>query len=403
MRRIRQAVILAGGQGTRLRPLTLTTPKPMIPIHGKPFLAYLVELLKENGISQIVILVGYLHEQIENYFGDGRTFGISIIYSYSSEESDTGTRLTNALPLLDNTFLLLYGDNYWPLHLNELRAYYIKMKRKALVTVYSNMDHATRNNMAVDEHGMVQTYDRTREKEHLTGVDIGFFILDKQIFQDAPQGNFSFQEVTIPLLIQQQQLAGYMTFHKYYSLSTPDRIPSIEHYFLPRKVVFLDRDGVINEKPASGQYVTNKKRFILLPRVSEALQRIQQKGYEIYIITNQAGIGRGIMTQQEVDVIHDNLTKELKSEGIDIKDVFLCPHAWDEGCFCRKPNPGMFYAAANKYHLNLFDSYCIGDDPRDIIAGSRAGCKTIFLGKNTVSEIKPNLIYKDLFEAANHL
>src|SRR5579862_2022887 len=101
---IKQAVILAGGQGTRLRPLTLTTPKPLIPIHNKAFVQYLVERLRENGIEEIVFLTGYLGKKIEKYFGDGRRFGLKIAYSWSPVESETGTRIRNASHLLDNTF-----------------------------------------------------------------------------------------------------------------------------------------------------------------------------------------------------------------------------------------------------------------------------------------------------------
>src|SRR3989344_783451 len=104
MQPIKQTVILAGGLGTRMRPLTFTAPKPMIPIHGKPFLVYIIELLKKNGITHILLLVGYLHEQIEEYFGDGKDFGVSISYSYSPVEADTGTRIKNSIPLLNHFF-----------------------------------------------------------------------------------------------------------------------------------------------------------------------------------------------------------------------------------------------------------------------------------------------------------
>ena len=90
---IKKAVILAGGEGTRHRPLTLTTPKPLIKIHGKPFVEYIIEELKKNGITEIILVTGYLHEKIEKYFGDGEKFGIKITYSSSPITDNTGTRL----------------------------------------------------------------------------------------------------------------------------------------------------------------------------------------------------------------------------------------------------------------------------------------------------------------------
>src|SRR3989338_609507 len=110
MQKIRQAVILAGGEGTRLRPLTLITPKPLIKIHGKPFAEYLIELLKKNGIQKIIFLTGYLAEQFPEVLGNGSRWGLSIRYSKSNTKDDTGERLRKAKDLLNEQFLLLYGD-----------------------------------------------------------------------------------------------------------------------------------------------------------------------------------------------------------------------------------------------------------------------------------------------------
>lgn len=393
---ITQAVILAGGFGMRLRPFTLNTPKPMIPFLGKPFLEHLIELLKANGIEEVILLVGYLHEQIEEYFGNGEKFGISIRYSYSPVEADTGMRLRNAYPLMDQTFLLLYGDNYWPLRLPDLMQYYEYSDRKALVTVYHNRDHATKNNILVED-GLVKTYDRTRKKKHLNGVDIGFFILNKQALDPIPADNFSFEEVIIPRLIAQSELAGFVTEHKYYGLSTTDRIPVIQEYFRPKKIIFLDRDGVINRRPPPAAYISEWGQFVLLPRVKEALALLCRKGYDIYVVTNQAGIARKKITRKQVDDIHNHLIEELKKSGVTITDIAVCPHGWDEGCFCRKPNPGLFFDLSYKHHINLFESVCVGDDPRDIQAGRAAGCKTILIGDN------PDADYNNLFDAVTNL
>lgn len=378
MKYITQAVILAGGLGTRLRPLTLTTPKPMIYFWGKPFLHYLIDLLKTNGIREVILLVGYLHEQIEEYFGNGEKFGISIRYSYSPVEADTGMRLRNAYPLMDQTFLLLYGDNYWPLRLTELAEYYESMGRKALVTVYHNRDGATKNNILVED-GLVKDYDRKRLKKHLNGVDIGFFILNKSILKDFPKRNFSFEEVVLPKLIAKKQLAGFLTDHKYYGLNTAERVPAIQEYFRSKKTIFLDRDGVINQRPPKSEYVVNWNQFIFLPRVKEALMLLAQKGYDVYIVSNQAGIARKKMTKKQVDGIHSRLITEVKKIGVTIVDIAVCPHGWDQACVCRKPNPGLFFELSYKHHINLFESVCVGDDPRDIQAGRLAGCKTILI------------------------
>ena len=105
---IKQAVILAGGKGERLKPLTDTLPKPMVPVNGRPFLEYLVELLKNNGIEEIVMLLGYRPEKITEHFGDGTKFGVNIKYSIGAVEDETGTRIKNAKGLLKDKFLLMY-------------------------------------------------------------------------------------------------------------------------------------------------------------------------------------------------------------------------------------------------------------------------------------------------------
>lgn len=393
---ITQAVILAGGLGMRLRPLTIATPKTMILFWKKPFLHYLIDLLKINGIREVILLVGYLHEQIEEYFGNGEKFGISIRYSYSPVESDTGTRLRNAYPLIRQNFLLLYGDNYWPLRLSELTRCYESMGRKALVTVYHNRGGATKNNILVED-GLVKMYDRTRKKRRLNGVDIGFFILDKQTLDPLPADNFSFEEVIMPRLIAQNQLAGFVTEHKYYGLSALERIPAIQEYFRPKKTIFLDRDGVINKRPRPAEYISRWSEFIFLPGVQEALMLLEHKGYDVYIVTNQAGIARGKVTRAQVDRVHNQLVVEAKKIGVTIADFAVCPHGWDEACFCRKPNPGLFFYLSYKHHINLFDSICVGDDPRDIRAGKQAGCKVILIGDN------PNADYNNLFDAVTNL
>lgn len=234
---IKQAVILAGGLGTRLHPFTLTTPKPMVPIYNKPFLAYILELLKKNGITEVVLLVGYLHEKIEEYFKDGKDYAISIRYSVTPVEAATGTRIKHALPLLDKNFLLLYADNYWPLHLPTLVDFYKKKKKKASVVVYHNESDASQHNMFIDEKGLVRIYDKTRTAKKLNGLDIGFFILDKHILTDLPEDNFSFEEIIVSRLIQDQELAGFITHEQYYALSNPSRIAIIEDYFKREKLV----------------------------------------------------------------------------------------------------------------------------------------------------------------------
>lgn len=390
MRLIRQAVILAGGLGTRMRPQTFTTPKPIIPINSKPFLEYIIELLKKNSIEEVIILTGYLHEKIEDYFKDGQQFGLKIKYSLSPIEDETGTRIRKAKNLIDDTFLLLYSDNYWPLQLDQLFKFYKKMNTQGLVTVYSNIDNYTRNNILVNNEGLVEVYDKTRQASGLNGVDIGFFILNKKVLSLFPKENFSFEKVVLPQLISKKQLAGFLTYHRYYGLSNLERIPVIEEFFKPKKIILLDRDGVINKKPPKAEYVKSWEEFEFLPGAIDALKLLTQKEYEIFIISNQAGIGRGVMTEDNLKGIHKKFLEACKKEDIGVKGIYYCPHNWDEGCFCRKPKPGMLFKAAADHSFDLTEAIFIGDDERDKQAGKSADCKTVLLqnGQSLLDVVK---------------
>ena len=379
---VKQAVILAGGRGTRLGTLTDNLPKPMIPINRKPFLEYLIDLLKENGIEEVVLLLGYLPEKINKYFGNGSKYGINIKYSIGDVSFETGKRIKNAEGLLDGNFLLMYCDNYWPLNLRKLVEYHDNHNVLTTVTIYTNKDNFTKSNMKVDNQGYVILYDKSRKGKNLSGVDIGFFIINKKVLELMSDTNFSFEKEILPKLIKEKQIAGYLTDHKYYSIGKIERLPATEQFLKSKKVILLDRDGVINKKPPKADYVKNWNEFKFLPGAIEAFKILTQNGYEIYIISNQAGIARGMMTDNDLEEIHRNMVNEIEKKGGKVSDIYYCPHGWDEGCECRKPKPGMFFQAAREHYLDLTKIIFIGDDERDVEAGEAAGVKTILVAPN---------------------
>lgn len=377
---LRQAVILAGGEGRRLRPLTLTTPKPLIRIHGKPFAEYLIALLKRNGIEEVVFLTGYLGEQFPATLGDGSRFRLSLRYSNSPVGDDTGTRLKKAREMLDKTFLLLYGDNYWPLDLFALFSHHERTGADATVTVYERQEsEEKKNNMGVTE-GMVTTYDKKRHTRGLTGVDIGFFILERSVLDLLPEGNANFESSVVPALIAKKSLAGFLTRQPYWGLTDTERLPSVEWALDPsRKVLFLDRDGTLNAKAPKANYIKTPEAFVFLPGAVDALATLQKRGFELYIISNQAGIARGAMTEDDLSLINKKMLETLKKHGVEIRDMYYCPHGWDDGCDCRKPKPGMFFRAAREHDIDLSRACFVGDDERDKEAGKAAGLRTIIV------------------------
>jgi len=377
MKRPTQAVILAGGRGIRLAPITDSIPKPMIEFHGKPFLEYLIEMVRDQGFKQVLLLLGYLPEPIQDYFGDGSRFGVAIEYSVTDEENDTGRRLKLAEKQLDPIFLLMYCDNYWPMQFDSMWEQYLATDAIALVTVYVNSDGYTRDNLRVDEQGFIVEYDKTRKAENLAGVDIGFMIFKNSTIEALPEGNISFEATVYPQLVAGRQLQAYVTEHRYYSVGSYERLPVTEEFLARRPVVLVDRDGVLNKKMPQGTYVRSWEEWEWAPGAKAALWLFNQAGYRVIIISNQSGIARGVMTEEALTDIHQKMKTEVSSAGGQIEAIYYCPHGWDDGCACRKPRPGMLLQAQRDYHLDLSTTYFIGDDERDGQAAKAAGCPWI--------------------------
>ncbi|MFC1836247.1 D-glycero-alpha-D-manno-heptose-1,7-bisphosphate 7-phosphatase [Thermodesulfobacteriota bacterium] len=168
-----------------------------------------------------------------------------------------------------------------------------------------------------------------------------------------------------------------------------------------RKAIFLDRDGVINHKLPSDCYVSEASQFRLLPGVLEALAVLDELGFTLVVVTNQRGIARGLMTQDDLDRVHDHMLEQFRSRGIEPAAVYHCPHEKYENCSCRKPEPGMLLAAARDLRLDLEASYMVGDSPSDMEAGIRAGTRTVRISEEEDSTAE--LRFSGLPEFAEYL
>lgn len=362
---VRQAVILAGGRGTRLGHLTALLPKPMITIHGRPFIHYLVEMLQEQGIRRILLLLGYRAEPIVQYFGDGSDFGIEIAYAISSPEDETGTRLRNVVNRVDARFLLTYCDNYWPMRLDEMCAAYEAATCPAMLTVYRNHDNYTRDNVRIAS-GRVTIYDKSRTAAGLRGVDIGFGIFERSVLEAIPTGgNPSFETTVYPRLVAEGNMAAFETDHRYYSIGSLERLPLTEEFLRRRKTILVDRDGTLNVRMPKAQYVTSWDHWQWIPGSLDSLVALSSAGYRIVVVTNQPGVARGALTQEQLDAIHERMISDAEEAGANIDAVLACTHGWDEGCDCRKPRPGLLFEAQRRFSLDLTRTPFIGDDERD--------------------------------------
>jgi D-glycero-D-manno-heptose 1,7-bisphosphate phosphatase len=371
-----QAVILAGGLGTRLRPLTDTIPKPMIHFHGRPFAEYLLEMLREQGFTEVLFLLGYLPQVVSDYFGDGTKYGLKITYAISPVEDETGTRLKKAIDQLDNVFFLLYCDNYWPMYLQKMWNFFLGTDARAMVTVYANEDGYTRNNLKVNGQGLIEVYDKTRSNPDLQGVDIGYGFFPRTVIAELPDGNVSFEKETYQRLVKDRQLAGYVSHHRYYSVGSHERLPLTEAFLGRSPTILIDRDGVLNQKAPQAQYISSPEQFVWLPGALEALRRLNEAGYRVIVISNQAGIARRMLSWEGLHAVENRMRRDAETAGGKIDAIYVCPHHWDEKCSCRKPKPGLLFQAQRDHHLDLSRIWFLGDDERDMQAGESAGCKT---------------------------
>ncbi len=176
------------------------------------------------------------------------------------------------------------------------------------------------------------------------------------------------------------------------------------------KVVFLDRDGVINRYPGDRFYVTSLKKFKFLPGVKSEIAKLTQAGFKLFIASNQAGVGRGIYALRTLEAITAKMLLEIEKAGGKIDRVYYCIHRKDAGCLCRKPKPGLLKKAAKEFKFSLKHSYFIGDTIRDVITAERAGCKSILVlsGKEKLAnqknwEARPDFIFKNFKASANFL
>jgi histidinol-phosphate phosphatase family protein len=376
-----QAVILAGGRGTRMRPLTDTLPKPMVEFHGRPFLEYLIEMLREQGFERVLLLLGYLPRLIQDHFGDGRRFGVDIDYSVSAPGDLTVSRIQLAEARIERNFLLMYCDNYWPMEIDRMWRHYRALGAPAMVTVYGNRDgyRPGKDSVRVDDRGFVEVFDRDRRTPGLHGVEISYAILDKSVLELLPERDELVEQALYPQLAERRQLSAYVTDHRYYSVGSLERLPLTERFLARRPAVILDRDGVLNRRPPRARYVTRPEEFEWLPGALKAVALLNEAGYRVIVVSNQAGVARGAMTEAELEEVNERMRSEAAEAGGEIEAIYCCTHDWDAGCECRKPAPGMLFQAQRHFDLDLTRTPFIGDDVRDRQAADAAGCPSVLL------------------------
>jgi D,D-heptose 1,7-bisphosphate phosphatase len=401
-----QTVIMAGGKGTRVAEIAADIPKPMIPICGKPILEHQIDCLKRNGLTDIILVIGHLGQHIIDYFGDGSRFGCCISYFTETEPLGTAGALYK-LNNLSGDFILLNGDVIFDIDFSRMMAFHKEKKAHVTLAVHPN-SHPFDSALIISDNNNIVTGWLNKEDErtwYKNQVNAGIHILSTDFLKICPQSKekIDLDRDMLKPFISSGRIFAYSTPEYIKDMGTPERYAQVtvdiergvvhgKNLANKQRAVFLDRDGTINVFK-EGLFITKPEDFELIDGAAEAVKTINKLGFLAILITNQPVIARGEVDFQTLDLIHMKMETDLGKYGAYIDDLFYCPHHPDKGfegerpeykidCDCRKPKPGMILKAAEKYNINLTQSYMAGDDERDVRAGINAGCIPVFLSDN---------------------
>ena len=424
-----QAIILAGGKGTRLGALTQEMPKPMIEIAGKPILEHQILLCKRYGITQFIFIVNHLHASISSYFGKGEKWGITI--DYYIEEMPLGTvgGIKAIESRLTETFIVLYGDVMVNMDLQRLLAFHRSNQSDATLVLHPN-DHPYDSDLAAvnkDDKIMAffsKPHDANTYYQNL--VNAGLYVFEPLVLKYLQANQKAdFGKDIFPQWVNTLQMYGYNTTEYLKDMGTPNRLQKVTDDYISGKIercnfehargaIFFDRDGVLNEEVS---FIYHPDQLILMKGAAEAIKKVNDTEYISIVVTNQSAVARNLVTEDGLREIHNKLETLLGQSHAKLDAIYYCPHHPHKGyegenmdlkidCDCRKPKSGLLLQAQEKFNIDFKKSWIIGDTERDILAGKNVGCTTI--GVHTGmgvrhSHTKPDYMFDDVLEAVNFI
>ena len=402
---------MAGGRGTRIASVASDIPKPMIPIGGMPVLEHEIACLQQQGYTDLILTISYLGKHIVDYFGDGtkissvtgKPFGVHIEYLEEKEPLGNAGALFQLRDRLTDDFLLLNADVMFDVDFDRFVQAHKALG--GLATLFSHPNNHPYDSgliVADESHAVTKwlTKDDERPTYYHNRTNAGLHILSPKLLElpiDTPKVDLD-RQILKPLAGTGQMFV-YDSPEYVRDMGTPDRYAEISRDFTNGRIqarnlrcrqraVFLDRDGTINKYVG---FLRSIDDFELLPGAAEAIRHINDSGYLAIVVTNQPVIARGEVTAEQLDEIHRKMETLLGREGAYLDAIYYCPHHPDKGfageiselkidCDCRKPKPGMLHKAARDFHIDLRQSWMVGDRPNDRQAGLEAGCRVALVG-----------------------
>lgn len=384
---IKNIVILCGGKGSRLGDITKYTPKPLLKFHNIEFIQYLINFFSKLGVPRIFLLAGYKGNLFKKKY-HGKIFNLSKVHVLIEKiPLGTGGALSLLKKKIGNFFLLINGDSINNFDLSLLTK---KVNSIGKMFLIENKNYHTNNkliSLKVKKNFVIY------KKSNL--MNSGIYLLNYKILRTLNRKFLSLENDILPKLIKKNKIEGEVLKSNFIDIGTKKNFLETANFikknFL-KPAVFLDRDGVINYDYG---YVHKYKNFHWRPGVLEALKYLNKKNYYIFIITNQAGIGRGYYKTRDFFLLHKKILNFLINKKIFIDNVKFCPHhpvhgkgKYKKNCQYRKPGNKMIEKIKQEWLIDIKKSFMIGDKIIDKVAAKKSKIKFYYAEPNLNAQVK---------------
>lgn len=385
---VTEAIILAGGKGTRLRSVVSDLPKPMAPINDLPFLSYILNDLHNKNIKKVYLAVGYLNQKIISYYGNSYK-NIEIDYVIEHEPLGTGGAIKKAIEKTKSpNVLIVNGDTLFEVSLSNF--FELHSKKKAGLSLALKYEENADRYGTVSINVESQITEFNEKKEGVSGwINGGVYLINKEKLKLGQLPSvFSFEKEVLEKEYQSKQLYGYKSNGYFIDIGIPSDYQKAHKDFLKKSLkvlpkvnkkwtLFLDRDGVINKK-RENDYVKSISEFIFLPNSKSAIKNFNNLFGKVLVVTNQQCVGKGIVSEKEIEEIHSYMLEELSLVDAKIDKIYFAPDLASESNLLRKPNTGMAELAQKDHpEIDFSKSIMVGDSVSDMEFGKRKGMVTI--------------------------
>lgn len=379
MRPYREAIVLAGGFGTRLAHVVPDVCKPMAPVAGRPFLRFIMDQLAAAGFDRVVVADGYRREQIEGFFGPEYR-GTAIEYSPEVTPLLTGGAVKRALSRCESDWVFVLNGDTWldvDFAAMEAAAAVAPENASAVIAVKRMRDFERYGTVDVDACGALTAFHEKRPCEEGL-INAGVYLLRRDALDGMPD-KFSLESDYFERVVGDGELLAVECAGGFIDIGVPEDYELAQTMLAPLarpwKLAMFDRDGTINVDTG---HLHESEKLELIPSTVDIMRGYSDDpDYKVVVVTNQAGIAKGLYTEADMRRLHRYMENELEKLGVHVDAWYFCPHHPDYTgpCECRKPAPGMLLAAMRDFDAESVECLMYGDKPSDETAAIAAGVR----------------------------